>query len=271
MSEEVTDKPAEVEAAAPVEAPAAAPAAAPAPSLMARGKDVEVKPEPEAKPEAKPDPSVPEKYLVKAADGSIDWQATALKQHADGYQPLLQKMHGGEAPPKTPDDYIPEAQGVDIAKLKEDPLYKGFVKGAHSLGINNKQLSYILEGYAQRLALQAPTPETAEAELRKTWASDDALQAAVGRSYRAVSAFAGDEETKARLDQKFGNDPDFIRLMARIGSELGEDKPVGGLNAAESETLDSLIKSPAYFDTKHPDHARVVERAKALYAKKFPG
>jgi hypothetical protein len=179
-------------------------------------------------------------------------------------------MGAGEAPPKTPEDYQPKLpDGVLLDNLKADPLYTGFLKGAHARGLNNDQLSWVLQTFTERQAMAA-SPEVAEADLRKDFTSDDALNQALQRSYRATAAFAGNEETRAKLEAKFGNDPDFIRLMARIGTEVGEDKPAPGLSSAEAESLESLMGSPAYLDGKHPDHGKVVARANALYAKKYP-
>lgn len=254
-------------------APAAisAPSApAPAPGgLLARGAAA-----PASGPSAAPTPagdsavpSVPEKYIVKKEDGTTDWEATALKQ-AGGYQALSQRLGAGDAPPKTPDEYAPAVTaGLSLDALKADPKYQAFLKGAHARGMTNAQLGYVLDHYA--MAMQ-PDPAAAEAELRKDWATDDQLQRGLEQAYRASAAYAGSEEVRARLEQKFGNDPDFIRLMARIGNELQEDRPPAGITQAESDTLESLMKSPAYFDAKHPDHAVTVRKAQALYAKKYP-
>lgn len=212
---------------------------------------------------------MPEKYLVKREDGSTDWEASALKQ-AQGYDSLAKRLGAGEAPPKAPEDYAPKLpDGVLLDQLKQDPLYTGFLKGAHARGLNNDQVSWVLQSFTERQAM-GNSPDLAEAELRKDFTTDDALTQALQRSYRATAAFAGTDDARAKLEAKFGNDPDFIRLMARIGNELGEDKPAAGLTSAEAESLESLMSSPAYFDAKHPEHARVVSRAGALYAKKYP-
>lgn len=215
-------------------------------------------------------PKFPDKFLVKNAEGAVDWQASAIKAHAEGYAPLEKKLHAGEAPPKSPDEYAPELpDGLSLDTLKADPLYQGFLKGAHARGINNQQLGWVLASYVERLSLQQ-SPEAAEQELRKTWGSDDAMQQGLASSYRAVKAFAGDEETFDRLQAKFGNDPDFIRFTAKIAPELREDRPTAGLTATESETLESLMGSKAYMDNKDPMHGQVVAKVRMLYAKKYP-
>lgn len=157
--------------------------------------------------------------------------------------------------------------GLSIDALKQDPMFTGFLKGAHAKGMNNAQVSFVLEAMAQRMA---PNPAAAEADLRKVWPDDATLDAGLAKAHRAVQTYGGDLVQK--LDAKFGSDPDFIRLMAKIGGELGEDQGVNaGITATEQDTLESLISHPSYLDAKHPEHARTVAKANGLYAKKFAG
>lgn len=239
---------------APAAAPGPAPAGSPAP--------------------AEQPPAVPDKYLVKREDGTTDWEATALKQ-AGGYGELSKRLGAGEAPPQTADGYAPDLpQGVSMEQLKTDPLFAGFLKGAHSVGLNNRQVSYLLGEFQQRVQLiedMRADPAIAEAELGKVWATPQQMTRGLTGAYRGTHAFAADAEHAGRLEQKFGSDPDFIRLMAKVGAELGEDTlPQGGLTSTETETLESLRKSPAYTDGKHPDHTTTVAKVKALYAKLHP-
>lgn len=216
---------------------------------------------------------MPEKYQVKNEDGTINWEASALKQ-AQGYAALAQRMGAGEAPPKDPDGYAPELpQGVTLDALKSDPLYAGFLKGAHAKGLNNAQVGWLLGQFQERMAMATagPDPTVAEAELAGIWKLPGEMDKNLANSYRAAHAFAADKEHAARLEQKFGNDPDFIRLMAKIGGELGEDRPPEGISSVEQETLENLMRHPAYLDKTHAEHAVIVAKARALYAKKYPG
>lgn len=207
---------------------------------------------------------------MKKDDGSIDTDASLAKM-AEGYAGLEKRMGAGDAPPATPDDYalaLPE--GVSIDALKADPLFKGFLKGAHARGMSNADVSFVIASYQQRMAMAA-SPEAGEAELRKEWITDDQMARGLADSYRAVKAFAGGDEQMARLEQKFGSDPDFVRLMARIGKELREDTPVAGaLSDVEQASLESLMASPAYHNAKDPKHAETVARVQAMYRKRYP-
>ncbi len=192
---------------------------------------------------------------------------------AQGHAALEKRLGAGEAPPKDPDSYAPELpQGVTMEALKSDPLYAGFLKGAHAKGLNNAQVGWLLGQFQERMAMATagPDPTVAEAELAKVWTLPGELDKNLSNSYRAAHAFAADKEHAARLEQKFGNDPDFIRLMAKIGGELGEDRPPEGISSVEQETLESLMAGAAYHDAKHPEHGKTVAKVRALYAKKYP-
>lgn len=218
--------------------------------------------------------SIPEKYQVKNEDGTINWEASALKQ-AQGYDSLAKRMGAGEAPPQTPDGYAPELpQGLTMDQLKTDPMFAGFLKGAHAKGMNNAQVSWAISEYASRVNMmneQRNDPGVAEAELGKVWTTPQMMERGLNDSFRAAQAFAVDQEHAARLDKKFGNDPDFIQLMAKVGKELGEDTPPQGITGTERESREALMKSPAYLDAKHPDHAVTVAKVRASYEKEFAG
>lgn len=182
-------------------------------------------------------------------------------------------MGAGEAPPKDADGYQPDLpQGMTLEALKTDPLFSGFLKGAHSKGLNNGQVSWLLSQFQERMAMvtAGPDPAVAEAELAQIWKLPGEMDKGLKDSYRGAHAFAADADHAKRIGEKFGNDPDFIRLMARIGAELGEDKSPS-ITSVEQESLEQIMASKAYHDKSDPGHAIAVAKAKALYAKKFPG
>ena len=250
----------------PIPAPTPSEPAAPAASLMAKG----AAPTPAPAPADVPASPIPAKYHVKKDDGTLDVDAS-LAKWGDGHKHLEQRLGSGDAPPAKPEDYAPTLpDGLSMEQLKADPLFQSFLKGAHSRGMNNAQLGYALEAFQHRLAMMN-SPEAGEAELRKVWSTDDQLQRGLSDSYRATQAFAnGDKDLAARVEKKFGNDPDFIRLMASVGRELHEDSPPEGtLSMVEQGTLESLMASEAYMQAKHPDHNKVVAQVRALYEKRF--
>lgn len=258
-------------AAAPVaSAPAAAPSpsapAAPAASLLSRG--AAPTPAPTADAPASP---IPVKFQVKRDDGTVDDVASAAKM-GEAYTQLEKRLGTGDAPPATPEDYKPTVpEGLTIETLKADPLYQGFLKGAHARGMTNAHVSYVLEALAER-ETSRNSPELAEADLRATWPTDAQMQKGLADAFRATKAFgAVDQKRHERIEAKFSNDPDFLWLMAQIGKELQEDTTVtGGLSSSEQSSLESLMGSKAYHDPKDPQHAETVARVRTLYAKRFP-
>ena len=262
----VVETPAPTPPTEPTAAAPTPPAPAPAASLMAKG----AAPTPAPAPADVPASPIPAKYHVKKDDGTLDVDAS-LAKWGDGHKHLEQRLGSGDAPPAKPEDYAPTLpDGLSMEQLKADPLFQSFLKGAHSRGMNNAQLGYALEAFQHRLAMMN-SPEAGEAELRKVWSTDDQLQRGLSDSYRATQAFAnGDKDLAARVEKKFGNDPDFIRLMASVGRELHEDSPPEGtLSMVEQGTLESLMASEAYMQAKHPDHNKVVAQVRALYEKRF--
>ncbi len=271
MTETVADlvaaEPTATPAASPSPEPTPSPTPAPVGSLIAKG----AAPSPAPAPADAPASPIPEKYQVKREDGTIDMDAS-LAKWSGGHSNLEKRLGSGDAPPASPDDYAPTLpQGLTMDQLKADPMFSSFLKGAHARGMSNADVSFVLEAYQERLQASS-TPEVGEAELRKTWTTDDQMQRGLRDCYRATQAFTGgDEELMQRIEKKFGNDPDFVRLMAQVGRELHEDTPPGGtLSGGEEMALSALMGHPSYFDAKHPEHAVTVAKVKALYAKLHP-
>jgi hypothetical protein len=77
-------------------------------------------------------------------------------------------------------------------------------------------------------------------------------------AHKAFMAFADDAD-RAELD-KIGNHPVILKILAKVGRELREDQVQTG-QILSSESLEQLMKDPAYFDVKHPRHAEVVGKA----------
>ena len=189
-----------------------------------------------------PNDWLPEKYRVAKADGSIDIEASARKV-ADAHRHLEQRLGAGDVPPKTPEEYAPkvEGEGFNWDEMKNDPSMQGFLKGAHSKGITNDQLSYILGEYwktAPELVQGAKKldDKAAAEELKKEWKTDAEFRQNLGAAFNAFNAFAS-EADRARID-KIGNNPVVLRLLANIGKEMREDTPAngGGLPEADFNT-----------------------------------
>lgn len=220
---------------------------------------------------------VPEKYQVKKDDGELDLEASA-KKLAEAHGHLEKRLGSGDAPPKTPEEYAPTIpEGFTEEALKADPLYQEFTKQAHERGISNDNMSWLLETFASRTMGSAMiTADECVETLKTVWNDDKAYAGnmqSVGRTMRAY----GDPNAEAvgsyaRLEAKYGNDPDFLVFSARIGAELKEDRPASQTTVdakAWDDQLTELKAHPAYADTKHPEHKAVMAKKSELYKKRY--
>lgn len=275
----------------PADNPAAAPAAttaasdtpaAPATTTSAFGALADANPAPAKPADGTPNPDapkpvaerIPEKYQVKKADGTLDVDASLAKV-LDGYGHLEKRMGAGDAPPKAPEDYAPQVEGFDIAELKDDPKYQGFLKGAHAKGLSNAQVSWVLSEYAARAG------EGAEAA---TGLSVDEFRAAVEPHFQPLGGYEAGmkaalnavravvpDVTAAEL-ASLPNNPLVARVLASLGKEIGEDRRVtpGQLSVPDWEGEVAKIRaSEAYNKANHPEHAQALKRMDALFAQRY--
>lgn len=216
--------------------------------------------------------AIPEKYQVKKEDGSLDIEASSLKL-AEAYGHLEKRMGSGDLPPKTAGEYeiaVPEAL-KNQWNPKEDLKLQAFLDKAHSKGLTQGQLDMVMESYfetAQQLVggNRQLSEEECIADLRKGWKDDATFKGEVAKAYKAAVGYGGEDAQAILADH--GNDPRLIRMLARIGGEMGEDRslnPGGTLQGGQS--VESLMSSEAYANPKHADHAKVSAQVKAYFDK----
>jgi len=261
-------------------APTAAPdVPAPAPSLLATGAGESA---PAAGNPADPFGWLPEKHRVLGEDKTLNVEASA-KKLAEAYTGLEKRLGDVGMPPKSPDEYKPEGlpETVKIDELMADPGTKSFLKKCHAKGMTNAQVSEVLAFGLQEWAPQllksdaTQTAETATAALREAWTDEGAFKENISLAYKAATTvaskagFSYEDLAAAGLD----NNPTFIRLMAALGPEIGEDKsPTGSAPTPdEAQTIRSLELSEAYKNPKHPEYERVSAQVRAFYQRKYTG
>ena len=208
---------------------------------------------------------------MKKDDGSLDLEAS-LGKWQQGHQHLEKKLGAGESPPASPEDYKPTLpQGFDAAALNADPLYQGFLKGAHAKGMTNEQVSYVLAEFAQRQAIAQPTAEKAVAELRGVWKTEAEFNANARHAFKAVSEFGGELSDAER--SAIDSSPAMLRMLARVGAALAEDTApiMAGTPAAQTwdEQVAAIKAHPGFMDSKHPEHKQLVAKQQALYERRY--
>lgn len=215
--------------------------------------------------------SVPEKYVVKGADGEIDTLATFRK--VDEHRASLEKRLGtGDIRPKTAADYkMPENDAFKSLQI-DDAQAKAFREKAHAWGLSQSQYEAVMTEWAERAtglvggAAAASVDDTLTA-LRGTWKDEAEFDANMKGAYAAVNGLAEKAGISFKeVEDAIGNNPVAIRLFATLAGEMGEDatpKAAGGTGGQTD--INTLMTHPAYSDARHPEHASISAKVKAYF------
>lgn len=208
--------------------------------------------------------AIPEKFKVTAEDGSVDYKATVAKMN-ESYSYLEKKVGTGEVAPKSVDEYKLEREDFDFEEFKADESNKEFLTEAHKHGITNKQLDFLLSEYDKRAvdlvsnSSQIDTDTTVQT-LQSEWG--DKYEANIFNAVKAARACGiTDEQINNPL---IGNNVAFIKMAAYFGSQMTEDKPVSNGTPVNVD-IQSLMRSEAFFNPKHPDHKSVKAQIDSYY------
>ena len=226
---------------------------------------------------ADPNGWLPEKHRVFNADTTLDLEASARKV-AEAYGHAEKRLGGGDAPPQTVDGYkvnVPEALAdkVKADDLSKDPGFTDFLGKAHTAGLNQKQVDFVVGEFLDRsLKMQAALPALDAAETEATlrqgegWKSDAEYSAKVQQAFRAGTQYAGADFDGILKD--YGNDARIVRMLANVGAELAEDLPASAEAQAQAqESLDALMADSAYTNARDPKHAMQVAKVNAMQAR----
>lgn len=184
--------------------------------------------------------------------------------------------------PESPDKYdlkLPEVGGVKW----DDNAVGMFKQTAHKLGLNGTQVNGLLTMYGEHLKTGLPNIEALNQKgaqaLQEHWgvnAKRNAVMAENGFKQLALAEL-GAEGSERLLDainaSGFGSNPDFVRVVARIVSETGEDKYVDGVDnhRTDEQTDDeirTLMGSKEYMDDRLPGHQAAVDKVRRLFEEK---
>lgn len=210
------------------------------------------------------DTTIPDKFKVVTEDGSVDYKATVAKMN-ESYSYLEKKVGTGEVAPKSVDEYKLEREDFDFEEFKADESNKEFLTEAHKHGITNKQLDFLISEYDKRAvnlvsnSSQIDTDSTVQT-LQSDWG--DKYEANIFNAVKAARACGiTDEQIN---DPLIGNNVAFIKMAAYFGSQMTEDKPVSNGTPVNVD-IQSLMRSEAFFNPKHPDHKSVKAQIDSYY------
>lgn len=183
----------------------------------------------------------------------------------------------------------PEADKFDVkipegVQANQDFVTK-FKEMAHKSGLLPKQAQGLLDWYAKhemetltsRKAQSQATQKQGLEALQKEWGA--AYEKEIAKARLAVKELGGEELQQHLEKTGLGNDPVMIRLMAKAGSLLGEDKlrgegagRMGAQTPAEiQKSIEAIMgnKSHPYWDRNHPGHKSAIAEMEQLWKSKI--
>lgn len=230
----------------------------------------------------KPEDWIPEPLRVKGADGQID-EGKSARAIAKAYAELKGKMVDTGLPPESADKYELEGpKGFDIAEFRKDPSTVDFLKGAHSQGMTNKQLNYVINKYLETApAMVAASAQLSHedfmTELTKFWPDPQERLTNIRAGLTAGTKFAESMGLKWTDFEAagLGDNPMFARIMATLAKQIGEDGnlpsnvPMAGTDFdSQKAALDAELAGIPERDVKKRE--AVLAKITALYNKRFP-
>lgn len=207
---------------------------------------------------------IPDKFKVLDDSGEVDYKATLSKMN-ESYTGLEKRIGSSDLPPKTDEEYSVEREGFNFEEFKSDAENKAFLKAAHVHGVTNKQLDFLLSEYDKRAVnlisdSSQMSTDDAVSTLQSEWGSN--YQTNIFNAVRAAKACGITEEQIS--DPSIGNNVAFIKMAAYYGSQLQEDKSIN-VGVSVAEDIQTLLRSDANFDTRHPEHKATRAKIDAYY------
>lgn len=148
-----------------------------------------------------------------------------------------------------------ESAAYTITAPEGYPISEGALKGLNevckSANLNEEQanavMAYMKGNYTSAMASQQ---EAMQAQA-KTWIGEfqadkdfggDKFDASVADAQRALATFdQSGTVSKMLAETGYGNNPDVLRIFARVGRALGEDKLIGNGSGGESVPLEDRL------------------------------
>jgi hypothetical protein len=191
----------------------------------------------------------------------------------------LREFYSRLGVPEDPKGYKFDAPQLPEGMAVNEKLDNWFREAAHKHGLTPKQAASLYSEFnglqagefSERQQAEQMGVAEAETALKKEWGK--AFDSKLELAKRAVTTF-GAQESIDKLG--LGNHPDFVRMMAKIGEAISEDKlvkagsPVTPVDAqSQINSIMGDSKNP-YHHREHPQHQEYVERVSKLFSFAFP-
>ncbi len=172
---------------------------------------------------------------------------------------------------KAPEGFPEEALEQVFPKARLEAWQERFFKG----GVSKKAADHFITEFANDMITDLQTmkqsQETEMAELKSglsiEWGAAFEQKKHLG-NMAIEEGTAGDAEFKTRLTSKFGNDPDFIRFSANLGSKFAEGKPPGFAAIPTpndyQDQIDTLMADPLYTAGTQAQRMKIADKIMAV-------
>lgn len=178
---------------------------------------------------------VPNKFLN---EGEPDFQNLA-KAYQNLEKKLGQKVTN--LAPETVDEYAYEPEGFEL----DQELTNAFKNEAKEAGLSTSQYEFIMKKYQETVTRSTMTPDIAADILKQSW-GDAEFEGNLGNARKAFDEFAPSDMS---MDDPALNHPSVLKLLANIGSNLGEDstpaKSSRGSSYSQAD-IEEMQRTPDY-------------------------
>lgn len=138
-----------------------------------------------------------------------------------------------------PKSEVPET--YDLKRADESPLddeaLKSISETAKAMKLTNEQAQQLVELQEKTVSGTKDAAQEQWAQLTESWVGEVKADKEIGgeqfeesmkHADAAMTKFATPEFKAALNESGYGNHPELVRVFARIGKAMAEDKPIGG-------------------------------------------
>lgn len=192
----------------------------------------------------------------------------------DGGDQTSQETQQPSGAPESIDGYEVQVEGFDFNEFKAIEENQAFLERAREAGLDNKSLNFLLGEYNQLIpqlmqANAALDNESTVQTMKEAWGGEADQNFGFARSAAENLISNGVLTAEEVNNPSFGNNPLVLKMAAYFGQQLSEDVPPSNTQQSGSDDIQSLLKSEAYLNDKHPDHARVSAQVQKWYQRQY--
>ena len=172
-----------------------------------------------------------------------------------------------------PKEYPPELFDKDMAGKAQELFHKLGISKKQSDALMQFQLGESLTRYQSMMSDQERQQNETLEGLQTEWGPAFEQKKHLG-NIAIEQSVGGNEEFRAKIVEKFGNDPDFIRFASNLGSKFAEatGAPTSIPTPADiQDQINEEMAKPSYMNANDPGHAAQVAKVQRLFAEKSPG